>query len=218
MKYVDYIDHMGSDLTVVNAARVSFDKHRDEFDDEKDARLINYLAYHNHWTPFAHPQIQLRITVPLFVAAQLKRHVVGASLNEVSRRYVDSEPVFERLIFRRRPDKSIKQGSGSAFSSDKQRLLNDMMVGAEQVAVDTYNFLLENDVAPEQARAVLPQTMHTSWYWTASLYFWANLCTQRLEGHAQLETGAVAQEIGEIVGELFPVCWERLMKYPRSVG
>ncbi len=210
---VDYIDHMGSDLAVVNAARVSFNKHHDVFDEAADTRLIDYLARNGHWTPFAHPQVQLRVTVPLFVAAQLKRHVVGASVNEVSRRYVDSEPEFESLVWRKRPDKSIKQGSAGDLDDEDQRLCTYFARTIESRALYIYAQLLDKGVAPEQARAVLPQTMHTSWCWTGSLYFWANLCRQRLHPYAQKETRDVALEIQDRVRPLFPVSWERLMEH-----
>lgn len=213
---VDLIDHMGTDLTVVNAARVSFDKHHERFDEAGDTRLIDYLARHGHWTPFAHPQVQLRLTCPLFVAAQLKRHVVGASVNEVSRRYVEHPPTFERLVWRRRPDKSIKQGSADAFDPLKQNLMNRIGRDVEDYAVRAYRQLLAHGVAPEQARAVLPQTMHTSWYWTGSLYFWANLCFQRLHPHAQSETRDVAEAIQALVQPLYPVSWAKLMEHGRT--
>ncbi len=212
---VELIDSMGSDLTVVNAARVSFDKHHEMFDGEGDARLIRYLARHRHWTPFAHPQIQFRVTAPLFVAAQLKRHVVGAALNEVSRRYVDDEPGFEALRWRTRPEKRIKQGSAGEFDEDGQVILRAIAGGHERLSVSQYGKLLEIGVAPEQARSVLPQTMHTSWYWTGSLYFWANLCEQRLDAHAQAETRWVATEIARHASPLFPVSWKALMHAAR---
>ena len=208
---VDYIDHMGSDLTVVNAARVSFDKQHAEFDDEKDTRLIRYLAKHDHWTPFAHPQIQVRVTVPLFIAAQLKRHEVGKSLNEVSRRYVQSEPEFYPLVWRRRPDGSVKQGSGAEFGEMEQALHSAEAERALNACIRAYKRLLDAGVAPEQARAVLPQTLYTSWYWTASLYFYANLCRQRLDSHAQKEAYVVAQAIAKILQPLFPISWKYLM-------
>ena len=183
---VELIDHMGSDLTVVNAARVSFDKHHKVFEADSDVKLINFLARNDHWTPFAHPQVQLRITVPLFVAAQLKRHQVGAAVNEVSRRYVDSEPEFASIVWRSRHE-SAKQGSAGDFEDIDQGFCDDVLEHLETIARNSYKTLLEFGVAPEQARAVLPQTMMTSWYWTASLYFWGEVvqatirssCTKR---------------------------------------
>ena len=207
---VELIDVMGSDLTVVNAARVSFDKHHDVFEDPKDTKLISYLANHGHWTPFSHPQIQFRLTTALFVAAQLKRHVVGFALNEVSRRYVDSEPEFESLVFRQRHE-SAKQGSADEFEDVMQEELQGQLGEVHELCLGRYEEFLAAGVAPEQARAVLPQTMMTSWYWTGSLYAWANLCRQRLDPHAQVETRAVAVLISAEMERLFPVCWEKLV-------
>lgn len=210
MMKAELVEFMGSDLTVVNAARVSMDKHHSRFTDG-DAKLIAYLAAHEHWTPFAHPQATFRITAPIFVANQLKRHQIGFALNEVSRRYVDSEPTFEALVWRARPASNIKQGSGGELPAVDQAVLAEIQKLAEERAVKSYRILLDKGVAPEQARAVLPQSMHTSWYWTGSLYAWARLCRQRLDSHAQGETRQVAELIAEEMGTFFPVSWKALM-------
>ena len=360
---VELLDYLGTDLTVVNAARVSFDK-ESEWDypktlegvqdyaqlSERDAKLINYLAKHNHWSPFAHTSIQLRVKAPVFVARQLVKHQVGGVWNEVSRRYVDSEPEFWMPeIFRTRAE-NVKQGSsdipcvpkgkdgvctncGTAFvskgntqrycsakcqgehyrkmpwgwrktkwsrlkSSAERRgiqfsiteediempvrcpyigidldytndeiannspsvdrinnnlgyvpgnvqtissLANRMkghatvdeliafsksalmrhggvfvepqagVLGAYQQSLDLYNSLLEQGVAPEQARIFLPQGVMTEWYWTGSLMFFTRVCKQRLDPHAQQETREIAERIAEIVAPLFPVSWSALM-------
>ena len=208
---VELIDCMGSDLTVVNAARVSMDKHHEEFT-EGDERLIRYLASHEHWTPFAHPQIQFRIEAPIFVANQLKRHQIGFALNEVSRRYIDSEPTFEALDFRHRPTANIKQGSGRQLPLETQKKASGIQYVLESQAKSAYRHLLALSVAPEQARAVLPQSMHTSWYWTGSLYAWARLCRQRLDSHAQGETRQIAEEIASELAGHFPSSWPALME------
>ena len=208
---VELITHMGSDLTVVNAARVSMNHHHEAFT-VHDERLIAYLAKHSHWTPFAHCQAQFRIDAPIFVANQLKRHQIGFALNEVSRRYVDSAPVFEPLTWRTRPEKNIKQGSGHEFSDLLQARFRSLQERAERVSESCYLELLSLDVAPEQARAVLPQSMHTSWYWTGSLFAWARLCVQRLDSHAQGETRWVAERVAGHMNELFPVSWAALVK------
>lgn len=220
---VTLVDHMGTDLTVVNAARVSFDKESYfEFEEvghpaslryflgDKDAKLINYLAKHNHWSPFAHTSIQLRIKAPIFVARQLVKHQVGGVWNEVSRRYVDSEPEFwfpEQ--WRGRPEGSMKQGSsgvmpetamwGSAASEHVKNCLS------------WYESAIASGMAPEQARMILPQNMMTEWYWTGSLMFFVRVCRERLAPGAQLETREVAEGIAEIVAPLFPVSWSALM-------
>ena len=225
---VDYVDHMGTDLTVVNAARVSFDKtsgfdYEDDgfyaipFLKDKDAKLIKYLADHNHWSPFAHTSIQLRVKAPVFVARQLVKHQVGGVWNEVSRRYVDSEPEFWfPTEWRGRPAGSMKQGSSGVVDLPdhfSQYLdVNLKPLDAVQLSLNMYNHMLECGVAPEQARMILPQNMMTEWYWTGSLMFFARVCRERLAPGAQLETREVAEGIAEIVAPLFPVSWSSLME------
>lgn len=204
---------MGDDLMVVNAARVSFAKHSEEFG-EGDERLINYLARHGHWTPFSHPQITVRVSVPIFVARQLFKHKVGFTENEVSRRYVDDTPeFFFPNAWRKRPTNGAKQGSSDEpFDEHTLKALDydysDLLSRCEGL----YNFMIETGVAPEQARMVLPQAMYTEWYWTGSLASYARMCKQRLDAHAQGETREVAQMVSDIVEPLFPVCWRTLVK------
>ena len=202
----EYIDHMGSDLTVVNAARVSFDKEHIEFDGDKDARLIRYLATHGHWTPFAHPQVTLRETVPIFVARQRFKHMVGFTYNEVSRRYVDDEPeFFAPDAWRVRPEGSVKQGSGCVLTESE--LISDEYAYALHVCQKCYTFMLEEGIAPEQARMILPQSMMTSYYVTGSLAAWARAYKQRIDAHAQVEIQQLAHLWGEIIAPLFPASW-----------
>jgi thymidylate synthase (FAD) len=213
-----YIDHMGDDLTVVNAARVSFKKKSEEFGD-KDAKLVNYLAKHGHWTPFGHAMVTLHLKTPIFTARQLFKHQVGLVVNEVSRRYVDDEPEFFMPIsWRGRPPGSIKQGSGEeiidrmwsevlAMDSHPNRLANHVY----ETAAQAYKDMLVAGVAPEQARMVLPQAMYTEWWWTGSLAAWARICTLRLDAHAQLEVQSVAKQINEVIAPLFPVAWKALL-------
>ncbi|QBJ04529.1 thymidylate synthase [Pseudomonas phage Lana] len=227
----ELIDHMGSDLTVVNAARVSFDK-TSEFADadgnvellpgnvvqptgkylrEEDVKLIKYLASHGHWTPASHPIIQLRETVPIFVARQRFKHMVGFTYNEVSRRYVDDTPEFYvPEMWRSRPDKSIKQGSGGThpktqFWSDRYGVF---IAKAEQL----YSEMVADGVAPEQARMVLPQSMLTSYYVTGSLYAWARATKQRVDAHAQYEIQLLGHQWDAIIEPLFPVSWAAFSK------
>lgn len=200
---------MGSDLSVVNAARVSFGKIATEFGD-KDASLIAYLARHNHWSPFAHTAISLRIKAPIFVARQLVKHQIGLTWNEVSRRYVDDEPEFYFPdVWRGRPV-NAKQGSSGVVESDtyiRQGVLDTM----EQSLAD-YLGMIELGVAPEQARMVLPQNTMTEWIWTGSLMAFSRVCKLRLDPHAQQETQEVAQKIQDIVAPLFPHSWKALME------
>ena len=203
----EYIDHMGTDLTVVNAARVSFDKEHEEFDWATDRGLIKYLAKHNHWSPFAHCSATFRVKAPIFVARQLVKHTVGFSWNEVSRRYVNSEPEFYIPEVWRKAAANVKQGSsdeavdvegtGASLFSDE--------------CLQTYNALLERGVCAEQARMVLPQNTMTEWFWTGSLYAWARMCQLRLDSHTQKETRDVAALVASSMESLFPVSWEYLM-------
>lgn len=220
---VELIDHMGTDLTVVNAARVSFDKESEWYFDDgcskmlqaKDFSLINYLARHNHWSPFAHTSIQLRVTAPIFVARQLVKHQVGGVWNEVSRRYVDDEPVFYFPDKWRKRAENVKQGSSDETTN--KILFNDGIYdwSPEQSVnhlVDHYKQLLSFGVAPEQARMILPQNMMTSWYWTGSLMFFYRVWKQRSDSHAQMETQEVAKQIADVCEELFPVSWKALVE------
>lgn len=200
-------DTMGSDLTVVNSARVSFSKHSEAMSD-KDIRLIHYLAEHGHWTPFAHPHATFHVRAPIFVARQLGKHQVGLVWNEVSRRYVDDTPDYwmPKGSWRSRPEGSIKQGSG-----DQQIPLKPSTYAVMQDAVDEYERLIAEGVAPEQARAVLPQGTYTEWYWTGSLFAFSRVCKLRLDAHAQQETRAVARDISIHMSRLFPISWNALL-------
>lgn len=217
---VEYIDSMGTDLTVVNAARVSFDKESnwepaDGFDfttmgaalSEKDKKLIKYLAKHNHWSPFAHTSIQLRISAPIFVARQLVKHQVGGVWNEVSRRYVDDEPVFYFPDKWRKRAENVKQGSSNEEVEDFAYEWVEMLT---EVCLEGYKAMLKAGIAPEQARMILPQNMMTSWYWTGSLLFFHRVYKQRTDPHAQKETQEVGHAIGEICNNLFPISWKAL--------
>jgi thymidylate synthase (FAD) len=201
---VDYIDHMGTDLTVVNSARVSFNKTKTSFD-SSDEKLIKYLAKHNHWSPFAHTTVQIKVLAPIFTARQLVKHTVGGVWNEVSRRYVDEEPTFYIPEFWRSRPKNSKQGSGDEIISDIN--INDFL----DSSLALYNNLLAKNVAPEMARMILPQNMMTEWYWTGSLVFWARVCNLRLDSHTQQETREVAKQISDICANLFPVSWRELL-------
>ena len=213
---VKLIDHMGSDLTVVNAARVSFDKVSDwevipeagplkdylKFEDEK---LIRYLAKHNHWTPFGHCSLQFHIKAPIFVARQLGKHQVGLVWNEVSRRYVDNKPeFFDPLLYRGRAENK-KQGS------TPDAVIEYNMKPLIEYVTQCYENMLNKGICPEQARMVLPQAMYTEWYWSGSLAAFARVCNLRLKPDTQYETRWIANEISSLVEEHFPASWECLM-------
>lgn len=228
---VELIDHMGSDLSVVNAARVSFDKESDweiVADEEirdgklyfvkhrktistKDQKLISYLAKHNHWSPFAHAFASFRIKAPIFVARQLVKHQVGLAWNEVSRRYVDSEPEFYTPdVWRKRAD-NVKQGSseeGVNLYAEVDALYLPEKIN--EYALRAYNNMLNVGVCPEQARMVLPQSTMTEWIWSGSLFAFARVCKLRLDPHTQKETQVVAQMINDHMADLFPVSWKAL--------
>jgi len=208
--HVSRMDSMGSDLTVANAARVSFAKHKEELD-EGDEKLIKYLAKHGHWSPFSHVSIQFKIDAPIFVARQLQKHQVGLAWNEVSRRYVDTEPEFYSPTEWRRRAVDKKQGSLSE-PVPSQKVVTSIKKEYDTVALDCYNRLLKLKVCPEQARMLLPQSMMTSWYWSGSVYAFSRVCNLRLKEDAQAETREVAQSISNHCAIEFPVSWKHLIE------
>jgi len=217
---VDYIEHMGTDERVADAARVSFDKESHHYTEEQNDKLLGYLAKHGHWTPFSHPQITLRYTVPIFVARQEFKHIVGFTRNEVSRRYVDDTPEFYvPEVWRSRPEGSVKQGSGTGeirHCDDRyHRAIGEPIsfVYANLIthAREVYNEMLKAGVAPEQARMVLPQSMYTSYYLTGSLAAFARMVKQRLDPHAQVEIQELAKMVDTLIKPLFPVSWGALV-------
>ena len=211
---VKLVDHMGSDLSVVNAARVSFAK-TSEWDVIPDAgpvegylryedeRLIKYLAKHNHWSPFGHASMQFHIKAPVFVARQLVKHQVGLVWNEVSRRYVDDEVEFYEPTEWRLAAENKKQGS-----SDET--IKFSVTPTHEWCRQTYKNLLSAGVAPEMARMVLPQSTYTEWYWSGTLYAFARVCNLRCKPDTQKETQVIADQIDDLARELFPNSWEAL--------
>ena len=206
---VQILEVMGNDLTVVNAARVSFSKESKELS-EGDTKLIKYLAKNHHISPFFHPQIRMRLKMPIFIAREWFRHCVGFARNEVSRRYVDSEPEVYIPTELRARDPNLKQGSKSE-SIDNNQDMTLIMQKAIEVSVTTYNTMLEANVAPEVARMVLPQTMYTEFIETGSLYAYARLCKLRLDPHAQLDIRLYADAIDRLMLQHFPISWAALM-------
>lgn len=197
----------GFDLDVANAARVSFNKQAEALSDS-EVRLINYLAKHNHWTPFGHVGAQFRVKAPIFVARQLGKHQVGLVWNEVSRRYVSDPPEFWLPEAWRGKPVNAKQGStGTAPHQAAWKGLSEQLV---RRALDLYDHMIEEGVAPEQARAVLPQCAMTEWVWTGSVAAWARVCSLRLDPHAQQECAEVAQKISDLMKQAFPVSWSAL--------
>jgi thymidylate synthase (FAD) len=199
-----YVDHMGSDLSVVNAARVSFGKKHDEFEGERDAKLIKYLAKHKHLSPFGHAFASFHISAPIFVGRQLVKHKF-LRWNEVSRRYVDDEPEFYKPDVWRGRAADVKQGSAGAVSTHADP---DFV---NYTALRTYNDMIAEGVAPEMARMVLPQSTMTEWYWSGSLDAFAAMCRLRCAPDTQLESRLVADDISAQMSKLFPVSWAALM-------
>jgi thymidylate synthase (FAD) len=217
--HVEYVSHMGDDLTVVNAARVSFANHKDEFG-EKDEKLIKYLAEHNHWTPFAHPQVTIRVKAPIPIRTQFFKSKVGFVENEISRRYVDIEPEFYNPKWRSKSTSGAKQGSdgwlechdaGGETSGGFATfpLYRDYEHHMKE-SIKLYEDLIIHGVAPEQARFALPQSMYTEWYWTGSLAGFGRFCKQRSDSHSQWEIQQYATNIGKIMEQLFPISWKYL--------
>jgi len=207
MSEVVYIDHCGSDLSVVNAARVSFDKRHDVFDEKNDPRLILFLAKHGHISPFNHTFITMHIKAPVYVARQLVKHKF-MPWNEVSGRYVVFEPEFDvPTEFRSKADDK-KQGSGAPIVDDHG--LRVMFERASQDAFKSYYAALAHGLCEEQARSLLPLGMMTQWYWSGTLGAWAGMYNLRAKPDAQTETRDVAVLAGNIIEPLFPHGWRAL--------
>ena len=213
---VTYVDHMGDDLSVVNAARVSFGKKSDYMPrvhmgepkvlQYKDDRLIKYLAKHKHKSPFNHTFTTFHVKAPVFVARQLVKHEY-MPWNEISRRYVDSEPEFYVPDVWRGRSADKKQGSEGEVKS------NANVFYYNTKALMLYNQQLDEGVSPEQARMHLPQSMMTEWYWSGTLYAFAKMCGLRLKEDTQVETRIVAEKIEDVMAKLYPVSWEALRMY-----
>tara|TARA_Y100000310_G_scaffold113386_1_gene111903 strand:- start:592 stop:1230 length:639 start_codon:yes stop_codon:yes gene_type:complete len=210
---VTLIEKMGTDLTVVNAARVSFGKKKTKFS-KQDEKLIEYLARHNHWTPFGHCSLQFHIVAPIFVARQLVKHQVGLVWNEVSRRYVDSEPEFYQPEEWRLRAENKKQGSSDDvwegdIKTDPSIAYQNICDQAKGKYLHWINVL---NICPEQARMVLPQSMMTEWYWSGTLMAFARVCNLRCKPDTQQETRILANKIDLLCKDEFPVSWKALRK------
>lgn len=220
-----YIEHMGSDVSVVNSARVSFGKKSDSIGsydihmgnwageipvlENRDEKLIKYLAKHKHLSPFGHCFASFHVKAPVFVARQLVKHKF-LRWNEISRRYVDDDPEFYAPSEWRGKSEDKKQGSDGTVE-----VRGSVPVGRAMYACrDAYEGLLKVGVCPEQARMVLPQSMMTEWYWSGSLDAFADMCRLRCAPDTQAETRMVASEISDLMGELYPSSWDALLTPP----
>ncbi len=219
--HVEYVDHMGDDLTVVNAARVSFNKQSEwEYDEQgkpelklSDSKLIKYLAEYNHWSPFAHALITFRIKAPIPIRTQFFKHTVGFTANEQSKRYITDPPELYIPPWRTAPDENIKQGSNT-FIEDAQQadICTGLYASSASAAITVYYSLInDHGVAPEQARMVLPQGVYTEWYWTGSLAAYSRFYKLRIDPHAQWEIRCYAEAIGGFLEKLYPDTWQALI-------
>jgi len=211
---VTYIDHMGSDLSVVNAARVSFNKKSkwgglpmEKKLNEADGKLIHYLARHKHTSPFGHCFASFHVRAPVFVARQLVKHKF-LRWNEVSRRYVDDDPEFYVPDAWRGRSTHVKQGSYGTVDLSPEVAKNMVESSAQD-----YKYLLAKGVCPEQARMIMPQSMMTEWYWSGSLDAFADMCRLRNAPDSQQESREVAAYISDKMMELFPTSWAALRGY-----
>ena len=213
---VTLIDSMGSDLTVVNAARVSFNKKSDWDKDNTltvtDSILISYLARHKHMSPFGHCFATFHVKAPVFVARQLVKHKF-LRWNEVSRRYVDHEPEFYEPTTWRKRSKDKKQGSAGEITLG-YKTISTLAKNAVWYR-KTYKKLIDDGIAPEQARMTLPLSLMTEWYWSGSLDAWSDMCKLRQSEDTQEETRLVANSISMDMGTLFPDSWKALLVYNR---
>ena len=212
---IDYIDHMGNDLSVVNSARVSFGKTKDVIDDG-DVKLINYLAKHKHLTPFEHCTLSVKVKCPLFIRSQIHRHRTF-SYNEISRRYTSENVEFyEPQIYRQQHDKS-KQCSDGEFPGDINQMIFDEVKKQHQSSLDLYNRLLSLGVAREMARGILPQNLMTEFWMTGNLRNWVHFLGLRIDSHAQKEVQDVAQPILKLIRDKFPESAKALFKHELNI-
>jgi thymidylate synthase (FAD) len=207
---VEYVNHMGDDLAVVNAARVSFAKTSQELS-LGDKGLINFLAKHNHWTPFAHTAITLRMQAPIPVRTQCFKHKVGLTENEESRRYISTVPdYFTPLQFRQKADDK-KQGSGEPFNGHANASLRNIYKKHLDEAIELYQDLVDEwGVCEEQARFVLPQGCEVNWIWTGNLVSFANFVNKRSASDAQGEIQILAKQVNDVIAPLYSHSWAAL--------
>lgn len=210
---VEYIDSMGDDNSVVNAARVSFAKDASNYSDSQNANLIAFLARERHDLPFAHTAITLRVKAPIFVARQCYKSKIGFVENEVSRRYVTDGISFFMPDEWRESNPDKKQGSGGRHPTWNRGVGTgyiDYIVDHYENSLSLYDRMIDDGVCPEQARMILPQSMMTEWIWTGSLLAYARFWGLRSKTDTQLETRIIADKVGEIMNLLYPTSWAGL--------
>lgn len=206
---IDYIDHMGSDLTVVNAARVSFGKWKEVLDKD-DKRLIKYLIQHKHMSPFRHCSMSVRVTCPIFVERQWFKHQVGATANSISGRYVSYDLGYWQPMIFRKGTSNLKQGSLDEPVDQQDEVQAEYQKLMDTVFEGYLKLIYHYGVCREQARTVLPLATNTQFIYTASLQAWHNFYIQRSDPHAQKEIREYTYKIDELLSDLFPVSWQYL--------
>ena len=192
---VEYKKAFGDDDMVVDVARVSYDKIAQNFTEAENDKLIYYLAKHKHWSPFAHPKVQFRLQIPIYVERQIIKTTVGVDYNSVSGRYVDFSDTYTTIDTWRKQSTSSKQGSGEDLNELLNEIANIIQNELIDKCKDSYKKLIELGVSKEQARTILPLNLNTTMIWTGSLYALIRLCKQRLKSDAQKETRDVVQEM-----------------------
>lgn len=212
---VTLLDSHGSDAAIANAARVSFADYGswnelpEGYTEAQSERLIKYLASHKHMTPFRHNSVSIRCTAPIFLARQLMKHQAGLSWNEESRRYIRTEPEFFMPDYwRSKPEGSVKQGSAGEHELSEQ--WHEFYKHHCEVSLEFYQDMMDDGIAPEMARMVLPQSMLTTWVWTGNLLAFAHVFNERSAAGAQLEAQYFAEELSKVIKPLFPISWDAL--------
>jgi thymidylate synthase (FAD) len=196
---VELLEVFGNDTMVCQAARVSYSKEASNYTDEQNEKLINYLSKHNHWSPFSHPKLQFRLTMPIYVERQIIKTQAGVEYNSISGRYVDFSDTYTRIGEWRNQSTDSKQGSeGVSKYQENCNLIEDFILKS---CSDAYKRLIDLGVSKEQARTVLPLSLNTTQIWTGSLYSFIRLCKQRLKPDAQAETRQLVQMMLDQVKE-----------------
>lgn len=198
---VELVNVFGDDNMVVDCARVSFLKEHDSYTEGQNEKLLNYLAKHSHWSPFSHPKLQFRLTVPIYVERQLVKTQAGVEYNSISGRYVDFSDTYTTIRYGdwRKQSKSSKQGSEGLLDKEGQRLANNIQSEVELLVRESYKKLIDLGVSKEQCRTILPLNLNTTMFWTGSLYSFIRLCNQRLKPDAQKETRDVVSSMLRLV-------------------
>ena len=191
----ELLDVFGSDVTICDVARVSFDKKAEDYSLEQNNRLISYLARNNHWSPFSHPKVVFRLQMPIYVERQLVKTQIGVEYNSISGRYIDFADSYTLISEWREQSKDSKQGSSGALPYDTQEKCNEIEYNVKETCKKAYDDLIRHGVSKEQARTILPLNLNTTMIWTGSLYAFIRLCKQRLKPDAQAETREIVAEM-----------------------